>query len=392
MDDVVIVSGARTPIGSFGGMFVNIMANELGVIAANEAIKRAGIDKNIIDDVIFGHCMQRTDEINTARVISLKVGIPFQTPAFTIQRQCASGMQAIVSGAQQIQTGECEVVLAGGVESMSNVPYVLKKARWGIRSRDTVLTDALFEGLTDPVCGLIMGLTAENLAQKYNISREEQDELALLSHQRACKAIKDGKFKEEIVPVVVPQPKGEPKICEVDEHPRADTSLEKLAKLKPAFKPDGTVTAGNSSGLNDAGAAVILMSAKKAEKLGIKPLARIVSHAVAGVEPELMGYGPVPATQKALKRANLKLEDIQLIELNEAFAAQFLVCEKLLGTNREITNVNGSGIALGHPVGCTGCRIVISLIYEMKRRGLKYGLATLCVGGGMGKAMVIEVL
>ena len=392
MEEVVIVSGARTPIGSFGGIFKDVKAWELAVVAAKEAIRRAGLqdDMGVIDDVIFGNCLMRTDEINIGRHIALKAGIPVTTPGVTIQRQCSSGMQSIVYGYQQIKCGDAEVILAGGTESMSNAPYYLKDARWGKRLRDGVMTDGVMEGLTDPYTGLIMGLTAENLAAKYNITREEQDELAFTSHQRACTAIRTGKFKDEIVPVLIPQKKGDPKLNDADEHPRPDTSLETLARLSPAFKKDGTVTAGNSSGINDGAAAVVLMSAARAKKMGVKPLARIVSHAVAGCEPELMGYGPVPAIKKALKRAGLSLGDIQLIEVNEAFAAQYLTCEKLLELDRNITNVNGSGIALGHPVGCTGTRIVVTLLHEMQKRDLRVGLATLCVGGGMGKALIVE--
>ncbi|MGB9598985.1 MAG: thiolase family protein [Myxococcota bacterium] len=389
MKKVVIVSAVRTAIGSFGGMFKDISAMELGVIAAQEAIKRAHIEKSEIQDVIVGHCFMRTDEINIARCISLKAGIPFTTPAVTIQRQCSSSMQALIFGAQQIMTEENDTVLVGGVENMSRIPYVLKTARWGTRLKHAELTDMLWEGLTDPLTGEIMGITAENLAEKYNISREEQDEIALLSHKRAIAAIDGGRFKDEIVPVVIRSKKGD-RIIDTDEHPRRDVSKESLAKLPPAFKENGTVTAGNASGINDGAAFAVIMSEEKAKGLGLKPLAEIVSHGVAGVEPELMGYGPVPATQKALKRAGLTLKDIDLIELNEAFAAQYLACEKLLGLNREITNVNGSGIALGHPVGCTGLRIIVSLIYEMKKRDVELGLATLCVGGGMGKAVIIR--
>lgn len=391
MEDVVIVSAARTAIGAFGGMFSDVSSSELGKIAAVEAIRRSGIDDmSIIDDVIIGNCMPRSDEINVARCISLMAGIPHTTPATTVQRQCSSGMQAIVFAAQQIMTGESEIVLAGGVENMSRVPYSMYDLRWGKKTRDSICVDSLFEGLTDPLGGFLMGITAENLADKYSISREEQDKLALLSNQRAIAAIDAGKFKDEIIAVPVPQRKGDPKMFDTDEHPKRDLTIETLARLKPAFKKDGTVTAGNASGLNDAGSAMILMGAKRAAQLGLKPMARIVAHAVAGVEPELMGYGPVPATEKALKKAGLKLDDIELIEINEAFAAQYLACEKLLGCNRDITNVNGSGIALGHPVGCTGNRLVISLLYEMQRRDAKKGLASLCVGGGMGKTIIIE--
>lgn len=389
MKKAVIVSAVRTAIGSFGGMYKDISAMDLGVVAAEEAIKRAKVEKKDIQDVIVGHCFMRTDEINIARCISLKTGIPFTTPAVTIQRQCSSSMQALVFGAQQIMTEENDIVLIGGVENMSRIPYVLKTARWGTRLKHSELTDMLWEGLTDPLTGQIMGITAENLAEKYHISREEQDEIAYLSHKRAIAAIDSGRFKDEIVPVVIKSKKGD-KIIDTDEHPRRDVSKESLSKLPPAFKENGTVTAGNASGINDGAAFAVIMSEEKAKQLGIKPLAEIVSHGVAGVEPELMGYGPVPATQKALKRAGLTLKDIGLIEVNEAFAAQYLACEKLLELNREITNVNGSGIALGHPVGCTGLRIVVSLIYEMKKRDVELGLATLCVGGGMGKAVIIR--
>jgi acetyl-CoA C-acetyltransferase len=393
MEDVVIVSAARTPIGDFGGIFKSVSSMDLGVIAMKEALKRANIeDYAIIDDVILGQCFMRNDEINIGRTASLKAGIPFTTPGMTVQRQCASGMQAIVIGMQQIQTGENEVVLAGGTESMSNIPYVLYEMRWGARNRDTACVDSLFQGLTDPLGGFLMGITAENLAAEFNITREDQDELALTSQNRAVDAIKSGRFKDEIVPVPVPQRKGDPIIVDTDEHPREGLTMEKLGKLKPAFKKDGTVTAANASGINDGAAAVVLMSARRAEKEGVKPLARIVGHAVAAVEPERMGYGPVPAVEKLLKKTGKKLDDIQLFEVNEAFAAQYIACEKGLGLNRDITNVNGSGVALGHPVGCTGARITTSLIYEMQKRGLKLGIATMCVGGGMGKAMLVEMM
>jgi acetyl-CoA C-acetyltransferase len=391
MRDVVIVSAVRTAIGDFGGQFKDVSAMDLGVTAAKEAIKRAGIEPGVIDDVLVGNCMMRSDEINIARCISLKAGVPFSTPAATIQRQCSSSMQALVFGAQQIQTGECEVVLIGGVESMSNVPYVLKGARWGLRLQHAQVTDALWEGLEDPLHHIMMGVTAENLAAKHGITREEQDQVAFTSHSRAVAAIDAGRFKAEIVPVVIPQRKGDPKVIDTDEHPRRGLTLEALAKLAPAFKKEnGTVTAGNSSGLNDGASAAVIMSADKARELGLKPLARLVSHAVAGVEPELMGYGPVPSTRKALKRAGLNLNDVQLWEVNEAFAAQYLSVEKLLELDRGIVNVNGSGIGLGHPVGATGLRLVVSLVHEMERRGLRLGGATLCVGGGMGKTVIIE--
>jgi acetyl-CoA C-acetyltransferase len=391
LKDVVIVSAVRTAIGDFGGVFKDVLSADLGVVAAKAAIERAGIDPAIFDDVLVGNCFMRSDEINVARVIALKAGVPVEVPAATIQRQCSSSMQALVFGAQQIQTGDSDVVLIGGVESMSNVPYVMKNARWGLRMRHHEITDGLWEGLTDPIGGFMMGITAENLAEKYNITREEQDEVAFTSHQRAAAAQKAGRFDEEIVPVPVPQRRADPKMISLDEHIRPDITLEALAKMRPAFKKDGgTVTAGNSSGINDGASAAVIMSADKARELGLTPMARLVSHAAAGVEPELMGYGPVPATKKALERAGKTVQDVGLWEINEAFAAQYMAVEKLLELDRGITNVNGSGVALGHPVGCTGLRIIVSLIHEMARRDVKLGGASLCVGGGMGKTVILE--
>jgi acetyl-CoA C-acetyltransferase len=390
MQAVYLAAPVRTAIGDFGGIFKDIPGNELAVFPIKETIRRAGIDPGQLDDVIFGNCFMRTDEANVARVTALKAGIPFHVPACTIQRQCSSSMQATVFAAQKIWLGEAEMVLVGGMESMSTAPYVLKEARWGKRLMHGQLTDTIWEGLTCPNTGIIMGITAENLAAKYGITREQQDEVAFESHAKATAAIASGKFKDEIVAVEVKDRKGKVTRLETDEHPRADISKESLARLKPTFKPDGTVTAGNSSGLNDGATAALVVSEKKVAELGLKPLARIVSHAVAAVEPELMGYGPVPATRKALERAGMSLGQIQLIEVNEAFAAQYLACEKLLELNRAIVNVNGSGIGLGHPVGMTGLRLLVTLGHEMKRRNVKYGLATLCVGGGMGKAVILE--
>jgi acetyl-CoA C-acetyltransferase len=388
--DVYIMSGARTAIGDFGGALKDFLGHQLVVHPMEEAIKRAKIGKEMVEEVILGHCIQRTDEPNTARTAVIKMGLPMSVPAFTVQRQCSSAMQAMVSGAQMIKLGEADVVIAGGVETMSSAPYMLKTARWGQRLQHGQMSDTVWDVLTDPLNGMLMGVATELLAEKYKITREEMDEVAYRSHKNAGKAMTEGKFKDEIVPVPIPQRKGPPKIFDTDEHPRKDISMEDLTKLPTVFKKGGTVTAGNSSGINDGASAVVLMSEEKAQKLGLKPMGRIVSYAWAALEPEYFGYGPVPATQKALQRAKLTLQDMELIEVNEAFAGQYMACEKGLGLKRNIANVNGSGIALGHPVGSTGARIVITLLYEMARRGLKMGLATLCVGGGMGMSMIVE--
>ncbi len=392
MSEVCVVAGVRTAIGDFGGAFKDVSAVSLAAAVIEEAIRRAGIQKDQVEDVIFGCCLQKPNELTLGRLAALKAGLPIEVPGVTIQRNCASGMQAITYGAQVIEARDAEIIVAGGVEAMSDAPYYIEGARWGLRLRPSRLGDGVWDGLTDAWSGLIMGLTAENLAEKYNISRQEQDEVALRSHNNAEAAIKAGRFKEEIVPFKVPQKKGEPKIVDTDEHPRMGLTMADLAKLQPTFKPNGTVTAGNSSGINDAASAVVLMTRQKAKELGIQPMGRLVASAVAGVEPELMGYGPVPATKKVLKKAGMDLKDIQLIECNEAFAAQYLACERLLGWDRSIVNVNGSGIGLGHPVGATGCRIVVTLLHEMRRRDLSVGLATLCVGGGMGMATIWERL
>ncbi|PKL40463.1 MAG: acetyl-CoA C-acyltransferase [Spirochaetae bacterium HGW-Spirochaetae-1] len=394
--EIVILSGCRTPIGSFGQSLKDVRAYELAALVMQEAMKRAGVTGDMLDDVIMGDCIQTSDEANTARTAALKAGIPVEVPATTIQRQCASGMQATVFGSQQIIAGDSTFVLVGGTESMSNAPYVLKKARWGARLQHGEMTDVMWE-LLHSGSGLlgepfIMGQTAENLADKYKISREDQDQLALESHSKASAASKGGKFKDEIIPVPIPQRKGDPKMVDTDEHIRHGAVLEDFSKLKPAFRKDGTVTAGNSSGLNDGAAAMIITSAEQAAKMGAKPMARIVANSFAGVEPHLMGYGPVPAVQKLMKKTGMKLDDIDVIEMNEAFAAQYIACERGLNVDRAKVNVNGSGIALGHPVGCTGARIIVSLMYELKRRNGKFGIATLCVGGGMGAAVLIENL
>ncbi len=392
--DIVIIAGCRTPIGSFGQSLKDVMAHELGALVMKEALGRAGVEAGSLSDVIFGDCIQTSGEANTARTAALKAGIPVEVPAVTIQRQCASGMQAVIFASQQILTGDSEIVLAGGVESMSNAPYILKKARWGARLQHGEMTDSMWELLHSGSHllgeGYIMGQTAENLAEKYGISREEQDQVAFESHSKAIAAIDGGKFKDEIIPVPLKNRKGQTEFFTTDEHPRRGLTKEALASLKPMFKKDGTVTAGNASGLNDGAAAMVIMSAEKAAQMGKKPMARIAANAIAGCEPHLMGFGPVPAVQKLLKKTGMKLDDIDIFEVNEAFAAQYLACEKALGLDRSKVNLNGSGIALGHPVGCTGSRMIISMINEMKRRSLKYGIATLCVGGGMGAAVLIE--
>jgi acetyl-CoA C-acetyltransferase len=393
-NDVVMVAAARTAIARFGGALKDVKASRLLAHVMLEAIKRAhNLDANLLSEIIVGDCLQCYDEANTARTAGLMAGLPVHVPAFTVQRQCSSSMQALNSGVQQIRCGDSDIVLVGGVESMSSAPFYLAGARWGMRLMNQEVTDAVWELLYsgsrllgDP---MIMGITAENLAEKYNLSRESQDQVALQSHHKAEAAIKAGRFRDEIVPFPLPGKKGQQEVFEQDEHPRFGLTMEDLAKLKPAFKKDGTVSAGNSSGLNDGAASAILMTRKRAKELGLTPMARIVAHGTAGVEPHLMGYGPVPSTQKALAKAGMTLKNIQLIEVNEAFAAQYLACEQGLGLDRSITNVNGSSIGLGHPVGCTGLRIVISLICEMARRNLEVGLATLCVGGGMGMATII---
>lgn len=389
----VIVAGVRTPVGTFGGVFRDLHDTDLSVVVIKELVKRAGIEGKKIDDLIWGCCYMRTSrETNLARVVAVHAGLPVDTPGVTLQRVCTSSLQAIVFASWAIRLGEAEIIIAGGSESMSTVPYVIEGARWGLRMRESVIRDPMWDGLTLIGIGPAMGLTAENVAERCNISREEQDKFAVLSHQRACAAIKSGRFKDEIIPVPVPQKRGEPKLVDTDEHPRADLTLEKMANMPPAFKKGGTVTAGNSSGINDGAAGVVIMSLGKAEELGLKPLAKVVSSGLCALEPEYMGLGPVEATRIALEKAGWRLQDIELIELNEAFAAQYLGCEKELGLNRDITNVNGSGIALGHPVGCTGARITVSLLHEMEKRGLRKGMSSLCGAGGIGLSVLFERL
>jgi len=389
MKDVVIVGATRTPIGTFGGSLRDITAIQLSQFIIESVIKRTGIQKDTVNEVIMGNCFEPIDH-NIARIGLVKAGLPIETTAFHIVATCGSGMQAIISAVQSISDDNAECVISGGVESMSTAPYLLPTARWGFRLQHQPCVDMIWKSMQEHPIGGGMGMTAENLAEKYSIPREEQDAFALRSQQYAGRAIKEGRFKDEISPVPIPQRKGEPKMYDTDEHPKPDMTMEKLSQLQPAFKKGGTVTAGNACGINDAAAALVLMTSEKARELGIKPLARILSYAVVGVDPAYMGIGPVPATQKALKRAGLKLDDIRLIEINEAFAAQYLACERELGWNRDIVNVNGSGISLGHPVGCTGARLVVTLLYEMAKRNVHRGLATLCAGGGQGFAVIVE--
>jgi acetyl-CoA C-acetyltransferase len=394
MKEVVIVDAVRTPVGSFGGALKDVSPVDLGTIVVKELIKRTGIDPSLVDELIFGCVLQAGQGQNVARQVLIRAGLPQEIPAMTINKVCASGLRSVSLAAQVIKAGDDEVVIAGGTENMSGSPYAVGRARWGARMNDDVLLDLMIhDGLWDSFNNYHMGVTAENVAEQCGVSRKDQDAFSLVSQQRAENAIKTGRFKDEIVPVVIPQRKGDPKVCDTDEHPRAGTSIESLSKLKPAFKKEGTVTAGNASGINDGAAAVLVMSADKAAELGLKPMVRIVSYAAAGVDPKVMGLGPIPATSKALNKAGLTLNDIDLIEANEAFAAQCLAVATDLGFNMEKVNVNGGAVALGHPIGASGARILTTLLHEMmKRDEVKRGLATLCVGGGMGAAMVVEKL
>jgi acetyl-CoA C-acetyltransferase len=390
MNEVVIVAAFRTPIGRLGGVFTTVSALDLTLPVMRELVKRSGIEGGLIDDVIWGCNYQRTNgENNLARVAAVKAGLPVRVPGITIHRNCTSSMSSVQMAYYQIRCPEADIIMAGGTDSMSNAQYTLDKMRYGARIGHAEIRDSMWDSLTNLGIGAAMGITAENLAEKYSISREEQDKLALLSHQRAVHAIDQGLFKEEIVAVEVKGRRGSERV-DTDEHPRRDVSLESLGKLKPSFKEGGTVTAGNASGINDGAAGLMVMSGQKAQELKLPILARIVSTATTGVDPDLMGIGPVSATHRALQKAGLSLSDIELVELNEAFAAQYLACEKAMGLNRELTNVNGSGISLGHPVGATGARIMTTLLHEMRRRNLRRGLATLCAGGGMGTAVVLE--
>ena len=425
MTDVVIVAGVRTPVGTFGGTLKATPVVELGALVLKETLKRAGLrpvateeltrfapdpfkgkgmvdlEKKAydyadslrpirIDEVIMGNVVGAGQGQNVARQATIRAGIPKETNAFTVNKVCASGMKAVALAAQSIKAGDAEIVLAGGMENMSLIPYALPAARWGARMNSAELVDLMvFDGLYEIFYGYHMGLTAENIAENYGISREEQDQLGALSHQRARKAIADGICRKEIAPVVIPQKKGDPLVFDTDERPM-DTSVEKMAKLAPAFKKNGTVTAGNASGINDAAAALLVMSATKAKELGLKPLVKIRAYATGGVDPAFMGLGPIPAVRKILHREKLTISDFGAIELNEAFASQAIACIRELKCDMEKTNVLGSGISIGHPIGCSGARLLLTLANEMVRKGHALGLATLCIGGGQGMATVLE--
>ncbi|GAB6154880.1 acetyl-CoA C-acetyltransferase [Desulfosporosinus burensis] len=395
MQEVVIVSAVRTPLGTIGGTLKDITPQELGGLIVKEAVARAGVSPDLVEGVIMGWSRQTTEAANIARVCSLLAGITEDASAYTVHCQCAASLKAISNGTQEIQTGRAEVIVAGGTESLSRAPFYLKNARYGYGAGDGVLVDSLTEagpgGQPSSIYGSVsMGDTAENVAEKYNVSREDQDKFAFQSQERCQRSLASGVFKDEILPIEIKTRKGTV-IFDTDEGPRAST-LEKLASLKPVFKKGGSVTAGNSCGRNDAAAAVVLMSAEKAKELGIKPLARIVTDAAVGVPPQIMGIGPIPAVRKALKQAGLSLGDIDLIELNEAFASQSLAVIRELGLDMEKTNVNGGAIGLGHPIGATGARLMTTLLYELRRRNGRYGMVTLCIGGGQGMATIIEAL
>ena len=389
--EVVIVSGCRTPIGSFGGAFKDVSAVELGTVAVREAVRRAGVRPDRVDEVILGCILQASLGMNPARQAAVRAGLPESVPAHTVNKVCGSGLKAVMLAAQAIKSGDAEVVVAGGMESMSGAPFLLPGARWGERlGNGKVVDHMLHEGLTDAFHDIHMGITAENLVERYGISRADQDAFAAESQVRAESAIREGRFKEEIVPVAVPGKKGEVRAIDTDEYPRPGTTVEALAKLKPAFKKDGTVTAGNSSGINDGAAALVVARAESAAGLGLKPVARVVAYASAAVDPRVMGIGPVPAVRKALEKAGLAADRIELWELNEAFAAQSLAVLRELEIDPAKVNVNGGAIALGHPIGASGARVLVTLLHALKARGLRRGLAALCIGGGQGVAMVVE--
>jgi len=391
--ETVILSACRTPIGAFGGVFKDVSAVDLGAVAIREAIARADVKPADVGDVVMGCVLQAGAGMNVARQAALKAGVPVEVPGETVNRVCGSGLQAVVHAVEAIRVGYVDTIVAGGTESMSNAPYLLKGARWGYRMGNAEAIDSMLaEGLTCAMGACHMGVTAEEVASRYKVSRADQDAFAAESQQRAERAIKEGRFKDEIVPVSLPQKKGEPITVDTDEYPRPGTTAEKLAALKPAFRKDGSVTAGNASGINDGAAALVVMSGEKAKKIGTTPLARILSHVSTGVDPAIMGMGPVSAVRKVLERARLTAADIDLFELNEAFAAQALAVGRELGLDAAKVNVNGGAIALGHPIGASGARVLTTLIYALRARKLRYGVASLCIGGGMGIAMAVEAL
>lgn len=391
MGNVVIVAACRTAVGALGGMYKTITSLDLSIPIMQELVKRSGIDSEIIEDVIWGCNYQRTyKENNLARVAAIKAGLPQSVPGITIHRNCTSSLSSIQFGFYQIKSGEADCIMAGGADSMSTAPHMVFDARYGKKYGHMELRDSMWDSFTNLGVGPAMGITAENVAEKYGISREEMDAYALQSHQRAVAAIDAGKFKDEIVPVTIHGRKGDT-VCDTDEFPRRDTSLEKLGKLKATFKEDGKVTAGNSSGMNDAASGVILMDEDKAKELGVPIIARVLSVGAVGLDPDYMGLGPIGASQKVLSKAGLTVDDIDLWEMNEAFAAQCLACQRELGIDIDKLNVNGGGISIGHPVGATGARLVVTLVHELKRREQKYGIATLCAGGGMGVAVLVEM-
>lgn len=391
MREVVIVSAVRTPVGSFGGSLKKMTAVQLGVVAAKEAIRRAGITPDMIDEAYIGNILSAGQGQNVARQVAVHAGIPVEKPAMTINILCGSGLRSVSLASQLIGCGEAEVVLCGGTESMSNAPYLLPDERWGARMGDKKVLDHMIrDGLTDIFNDYHMGITAENIAEQWGITKEEQDAFAVISQNRAEAAQVSGRFQEEIVPVEIPQRKGDPIVVDKDEYIKYGVTEEKLAKVRPAFKKEGTVTAANASGINDGASMVVVMSKEKAEELGIPYLAKIIGHGTAGVDPSIMGYGPVPATKRALQKSGWSVEEIDLIEANEAFAAQSIAVVRDLGLDTAKVNVNGGAIALGHPIGASGARILTTLLYEMKKRDAKKGLATLCIGGGMGTTLLVQ--
>jgi acetyl-CoA C-acetyltransferase len=390
MREVVIVSAVRTAIGTFGGCFKNVSAVELGTAVVKEAISRANIQPDMVDEVIFGNVLQAGLGQNVARQVSIHAGIPIEKSSFVVNKVCGSGLKTVALAAQAISNGDADIIVAGGTENMSLAPYIVPSARWGARMGNAEMVDTMvYDGLTDVYSKVHMGITAENIVDQYGFTREQLDAFAVESQSRALKAIADGRFKDEIVPFIIPSKKGDT-VVDTDEYPKAGQTMESLAKLRPAFKKDGLVTAATSSGINDGAACVVVMSKEKADELGLKPLVTITSYASAGVDPQIMGTGPIPATHKALAKANLTIKDLDLIEANEAFAAQALSVVTSLNLNTDIVNVNGGAIALGHPIGASGTRVLVTLIHEMVKRDSKHGLATLCIGGGQGISMIVS--